>query len=48
MKILKLVLKNSLRHKLRTFLTVLGIAIAVIAFNVMQTVVSAWYIGVEA
>jgi putative ABC transport system permease protein len=48
MKIFKLVLKNSLRHKLRTFLTILGIAIAVIAFNVMQTVVSAWYIGVEA
>jgi putative ABC transport system permease protein len=48
MKIFKLVLKNSLRHKLRTFLTILGIAIAVIAFDVMQTVVSAWYIGVEA
>jgi putative ABC transport system permease protein len=47
MKVLKLILKNPLRHKLRTFLTVLGIAIAVIAFGLLRTVVSAWYIGVE-
>lgn len=47
MKVLKLILKNPLRHKLRTFLTVLGIAIAVIAFGLLRTVVTAWYIGVE-
>ncbi|MFO7445642.1 MAG: FtsX-like permease family protein [Ignavibacteriaceae bacterium] len=47
MKILKLIFKNSLRHKLRTTLTILGIAIAVIAFGVLRTVVTAWYIGVE-
>jgi putative ABC transport system permease protein len=47
MKVLKLILKNPLRHKLRTFLTLLGIAIAVIAFGLLRTVVTAWYIGVE-
>ncbi len=48
MKILKLIFKNSLRHKLRTSLTVLGIAVAVIAFGLLRTVVTAWYYGVEA
>ena len=48
MKILKLIFKNTLRHKLRTFLTIFGISIAVIAFGVLRTVVTAWYQGVEA
>lgn len=48
MHILKLVTKNMLRHKLRTVLTILGIAIAVMAFNLMRTVISAWNSGVEA
>ncbi|HEV8538496.1 MAG TPA: FtsX-like permease family protein [Bacteroidota bacterium] len=48
MFILKLVLKNALRHKLRTILTILGISIAVSAFGVLQTVVQMWYLGVEA
>ena len=48
MKVLKLILKNSLRHKLRTLLTIFGIAIAVIAFGILRTVVTAWYAGVEA
>jgi putative ABC transport system permease protein len=47
MKVLKLILKNPLRHKLRTALTILGIAIAVIAFGLLRTVVTAWYVGVE-
>jgi len=47
MKILKLVFKNAFRHKLRTFLTIFGIAIAVIAFGLLRTVVTAWYVGVE-
>lgn len=42
MKILKMMLKNSLRHKLRTTLTILGIAIAVTAFLVMRTFITAW------
>ncbi|HEX9829507.1 MAG TPA: FtsX-like permease family protein [Bacteroidota bacterium] len=48
MRILKLVFKNTLRHKLRTSLTILGIAIAVVAFGFLRTVVTAWYAGVEA
>lgn len=48
MKILKLIFANALRHKLRTFLTVLGIAIAVIAFGVLRTVVTVWDSSVDA
>lgn len=48
MFVLKLVLKNALRHKLRTFLTILGIAIAVMSFGFLRTVVTAWSYGVEA
>ncbi|HEY4611955.1 MAG TPA: FtsX-like permease family protein [Bacteroidota bacterium] len=48
MKVLKLMLKNTLRHKLRTTLTILGISIAVMAFGFLRTVVTAWYAGVEA
>ena len=48
MKVFKLIFKNALRHKLRTTLTILGIAIAVMAFGLLRTVVTAWYVGVEA
>ena len=37
-----------LRHKLRTSLTILGIAVAVMAFGVLRTVIGAWYVGIEA
>ncbi len=46
--ILRLVFKNLFRHKLRTFLTILGISVAVIAFSLMRTVISAWNSGVES
>ena len=48
MRILKLIFKNTLRHKLRSSLTILGIAVAVIAFGLLRTVVTAWSVGVEA
>ncbi len=48
MRVLKLILKNMLRHSLRTILTILGIAIAVMAFGLLRTVATAWYAGVEA
>jgi len=48
MHILKLIFRNALRHKLRTFLTVLGITIAILAFGILRTLVNAWYSGVEA
>jgi putative ABC transport system permease protein len=48
MRILKLIFKNALRHKLRTSLTILGMAIAVMAFGVLRTVVDMYYEGLEA
>lgn len=48
MKVFKLIFKNALRHKLRTALTILAISIAVMAFGLLRTVVTAWYAGVEA
>ncbi len=48
MKFLKLILKNAFRHKVRATLTIIGIAVAVTAFGVLRTVVTAWYVGVDA
>ena len=42
MHIFKLIFRNAFRHKLRTFLTVLGVTIAILAFGLLRTVVSAW------
>lgn len=44
----RLILRNLFRQKLRTFLTALGIVIAVVAFGLLRTIVDAWYAGVEA
>jgi putative ABC transport system permease protein len=46
MHILKLVLKNAMRHKLRSMLTIFGICIAVTAFGFIRTIVTAWNAGV--
>jgi putative ABC transport system permease protein len=48
MFMLKLILRNSFRHRLRTLLTLLGLAIAVLAYGLLQTVVDAWYAGAAA
>ena len=48
MKVLKLIFKNTLRHKLRTLLTILGITIAVVAFGLLRTVVTVWDSSVDA
>ena len=45
---LKILVKNAFRHRLRTLLTIIGITIAILAFGLLRTVVSAWYAGVEA
>jgi putative ABC transport system permease protein len=42
-----LVIKNALRHKLRTSLTVVGIVVAITAFGLLRTIVAAWYAGAE-
>jgi putative ABC transport system permease protein len=48
MVVASLVLKNALRHKLRTTLTVVGIVVAICAFGLLRTIVDAWYAGAEA
>lgn len=48
MHLLKLILRNTLRHKLRTLLTVLGLLVAILSFGLLQTVVDAWYSGSKA
>ncbi len=48
MELLKLIIRNTLRHRLRTSLTVFGMAVAILAFCLLRTVVEAWYIGVAA
>ena len=48
MFVLKLVYKNAFRHRLRTLLTLAGLAIAVLAFGLLRTVVDAWYAGAAA
>ncbi len=48
MELLKMIIRNSLRHRLRTFLTVVGMAVAILAFCLLRTTVEAWYGGVAA
>jgi putative ABC transport system permease protein len=48
MHFLKLILRNALRHKLRTALTVLGLVVAFLSFGLLQSIVDAWYHGADA
>src|SRR2546430_11792348 len=43
---MRLVFKNLFRHRLRSALTILGIATAVMAFGLIRTIVGAWNAGV--
>jgi len=45
---LKLTWRNTLRRPLRAALTILGMAVAVLAFCLLRTVVAAWCAGVDA
>ena len=45
MVLLRLIVKNTFRHRLRTGLTMLGIIVAILAFGMLQTLVNAWYEG---
>jgi putative ABC transport system permease protein len=47
-KILSIIFRNAFRHKLRTALTILGIATAVMAFGLLRTIVGAWNAGVAS
>jgi putative ABC transport system permease protein len=46
--LLRLLFRNAFRHKLRTALTVCGMAVAILAFSLLRTVIAAWYAGVAA
>ncbi len=48
MQFIKLVIRNTFRQRLRTVLTVFGMAVAILAFCLLDTVLEAWYIGVNS
>ncbi|WP_029459327.1 ABC transporter permease [Solidesulfovibrio alcoholivorans] len=48
MLLLRLIVKNAFRHRLRSLLTIVGVAIALTAFGLMRTVLDAWHAGVSA
>jgi len=48
MRLIKLITRNVFRHKLRSVLTIFGLAVAVMAFGLLRTVVTAWNYGVDA
>jgi putative ABC transport system permease protein len=41
-------LRNAWRNKIRAFLTMLGVAVAVVAFLFLRTILSSWTAGVES
>lgn len=47
MRILKIIFKNTFRHKLRTGLTILSIAIAILAFGMIRSIVDTVYTGID-
>jgi putative ABC transport system permease protein len=47
MILLKVLFKNAFRNRLRAGLTILGITIAILAFGLLRTVISTWYMSVE-
>ncbi len=48
MDLLRLILRNIFRHRLRSVLTVLGVSVAMLAFGLLRTLVGAWYLGVDS
>ena len=48
MFVLKLIFRNSFRHPLRSVLTVAGVAVAILAFGLLRTLVELWYLGAES
>ncbi len=47
MFVLRLLIRNAFRHRLRTALTLVGLVVAIGAFGLLRTLVDAWYSGVE-
>ena len=48
MLLIRLAVKNAFRHRLRSFLTILGVMVAILAFGLLRTVIDAWHMGVAA
>ncbi len=48
MILLKMIMKNAFRRKVRTWLTILAMGIAILAFGLLRTLLTAWYSGVDA
>jgi putative ABC transport system permease protein len=48
MFLLRLLLKNAFRYRLRAMLTMVGLVVAISAFGLLRTIVDAWYAGVDA
>jgi putative ABC transport system permease protein len=46
--LIKILFRNAFHNRLRSGLTILGITVAILAFGLLRTVISAWYAGVEA
>jgi len=42
-----MILRNAARHKLRTILTILGLAVATLSFVVIRTIIKSWYASAE-
>jgi len=47
MFLIRLLLKNAFRHKLRTLLTMVGLIVAISAYGLLNTIVDAWYANVD-
>jgi putative ABC transport system permease protein len=45
---IRLALKNAFRHKLRTTLTLVGLAVAIMAYGLLDTVIEAWYANAQS
>ncbi|RYF82641.1 MAG: ABC transporter permease [Comamonadaceae bacterium] len=48
MLLLRLLLRNAFRHRLRTALTVIGLVAAICAFGLLRTLIGAWYASADA
>jgi len=48
MMLFRLLFRNAFRNRLRSGLTILGVAVALLAFGLLRTLIGAWYSGVEA
>ena len=46
--LIKSAFRNAWRHRLRALLTVTGLVVAILAFGLLKTIVTAWYAGADA